>query len=170
MKKVVLVLPIFLLIIGLASAALEFDIEPDNVAIPFEGQVHTYLYATNNGIPVSDLPVQVGFWCKELVDPDYVCNDGDEWYTDEITVTVSSPTGTNGRAMITLNSTGTGQGRYHYTICDKHHSEVDASCAGAGASATGDAHIPELTTVGAALVLTGAGLLIYRKKKNGVEE
>ena len=154
-----------LLVITSASAALYMEVNPSNVNIPVLGSSQTTITVCTDGsctTKVSGRALAVQEWCKELGGDPLTCDSGDAMSTSEISVSVATPTDGNGESIVTLTHNGGGQGQYHYTICDD---EQSGSCQDGGASVTGDAYIPEFTTIGAGLVLLGAGAFALKKRR-----
>lgn len=160
MKKMVVSLVILMLgLVGVVSAFQQISLNPQTIGIPPGGTDTVIATVLDGGVPVGNTTITIFQKCEELGGNANICDNGDDFATTEITVTVTSPTDVNGQATVTIQVANNANGKYHYLV------KTPDSLGVWGAASTGTVLIPEFTTIGAALVLLGAGWYVIRKRK-----
>jgi len=164
MKKVIMLLTMAIIMMGSVFAALQFGLSDYLVEMGKGDSKTVTITATNNGVPVANVGLDIYQFCREESGSaySYRCDSGDTLSPSELKVTVDPKTDGSGQATITIKHDGSNNiGNYHYTVC----TTVDNKCYRGGASVTGDVSIPEFTTIGAGLALIGACSIYLKKRK-----
>jgi|SRR3989338_2889307 len=108
-------------------------------------------------VPLVGIDLSVTVWCLN-VNGNTVCDGPDLFFPATFTpVITQDPTNASGCGEVTLTTSGAAGGEYRYRV-----NGMDAGVE--VASETGIVLIPEFTTIGAGLVLAGAGYYMYRKR------
>ena len=157
MKKIFSFLALFVL---MASSVLATDLEltPQVASMaPTDVEVVDACIIDGFGNPFVGVALVIDTYCQD-VDTNQACNAGDIIAPAEFTPTVTaSPTDATGCGEVTLTTVSAPAGQYVY--------KVNGIVASAEvASESGLVLIPEFTTIGAGLVLAGAGAYMYRKR------
>ena len=158
MKKLFGFLALFVL---MASQVLATDLEltPEFVTMaPTDVEVVDACITKSSGGPYVGVALVIDTYCQDL-NGNEVCDGGDLTAPASFTpVVTSTPTDGAGCGQVTLTTSSAAPGMYAY--------KVNGMDAGAEvASEHGLVLVPEFTTIGAGLVLAGAGLYMYRKRK-----
>lgn len=160
MRKLFGFLALFVLMASSVFAATIVTITPGlvNMATTDDKDVIACI-SDGAGTPAVGLDLTVTPWCKDENSNGF-CGGGDTFFPPEFTPTVTSiPAKTNlsGCGTVHLKTVAAPGGQYAY--------KVNGEDAGVEvASGTGIVLIPEFTTIGAGLVLAGAGYYMYRKR------
>ena len=157
MKKLFGVLALFVL---MASQVLATNlvINPDLITMDTtDVQVVDACLVHSGGAPYVGADLVVETYCKDL-NSNEVCDAGDDLVPLGFSAVVSStPTDVTGCGKITLTTSGASAGTYAYKVNGEDSDIVVAT-------EHGLVLVPEFTTIGAGLVLAGAGAYIYRKR------
>jgi len=160
MNKILVFLAIMVLsLTGLVSATTT-EVTPNGITMDINDAKTTVfcIYQdTAKTIPM-DVNVVVGNVCRD-VDGLFGCSAADIALPAGFSVLpADATTGVDGCDNINLKTVNANTGLYYYTI--------DGQVAGTTiGSDTGSVLVPEFTTIGAFMVLVGAGLFIYKKRK-----
>ena len=157
MKKLFGILALFVL---MASSVLASDLvlTPDLVTMATtDVKIVDACLSHAGGAPFVGADLVIDTYCQDL-DSNEVCNAGDIiapiGFTPAVTAT---PTDGTGCGQVTLTTSSATPGTYVY--------KVNGQTSGVTvASESGLVLIPEFTTIGAGLVLAGAGAYMYRKR------
>ncbi len=160
MKKILISLvAILLALTGVVSATTTTLIPSDITMDVNDAKTVEFCIYTDAGMTQPmDVNVNITNICRD-VDGSYGCSGPD--IMDPVgfsVVPVDVNTGADGCDDIDLTTTAAETGLYYYTV-----NGVTVAGATIG-SETGTVLIPEFTTLGAGLVLFGAGLYMYRKR------
>ena len=157
MKKLFGLLALFVL---MASSVLGFNMQltPDVVSMGTTDSKLISVCVTQGGLPVVGQPLAMDTYCKDL-NTNGACNAGDVFFPGDFSAVVTqTPTNASGCGQVTLTTTGAVPAQYAYT--------VNGTSGGVTVdSASGLVLVPEFTTIGAGLILAGAGAYMYRKRK-----
>ncbi len=158
MRKIYGFLALFVLMAS-SVMATDLNIIPDLVTMsPSEVVVVDACIEATGGGPLVGADLTVEKYCRDN-DLDTACDDGtndDLFPGDFSAVPLSTPTDATGCGTIKLTTSGASGPQYAYHVNgDKGAIHVEES---------GLVLIPEFTTIGAGLVLAGAGFYMYRKR------
>jgi len=158
MKKLFGILALFVLMVS-SVVATDMDITPDFTTMaPTDVEVVDVCITKSSGGPYVGVALVIDTYCKDL-NSNEICDAADLTGPADFTpVVTSTPTDVTGCGQVTLTTVAAAPGMYAY--------KVNGMDAGAEvASEHGLVLVPEFTTIGAGLVLAGAGLYMYRKRK-----
>lgn len=156
MRKIFGLLALFVLMASSVFAS-DLDLDPEIATMaPTDVKIVTACI-TEGGAPLVGIDLNVTIWCKNL-NGNPVCDGADSLFPVEFTpVVTKDPTNASGCGEVTLTTVAASSGEYRY--------RVNGLTAGVEVAAeTGIVLIPEFTTIGAGLVLAGAGYYIYRRR------
>ena len=156
MKKLFGILALFVL---MASSVLASDLDLDpqvTTMAPTDVQTVDACITDAFDNPFVGVTLVIDTYCQDF-DNNQVCNAGDSFFPGTFTPTITgSPTGLDGCGEVTL-TTSLASGTYVYKV-NGEFASVEV------ASESGLVLVPEFTTIGAGLVLAGAGAYMYRKR------
>ena len=161
MKKMGVVLALLLaLFMIMASSVLATNlvITPDLVTMgTTDVEVVDVCLTKSGGAPYVGADLVVEIYCKDL-NGNEVCDAGDiSFPADFSAAPTATPTDATGCGEVTLTTSSASPGTYAY--------KVNGEDGGVKvASEHGLVLVPEFTTIGAGLVLAGAGYYMYRKR------
>lgn len=165
MKKIITMMFILLMSITVVSAAQEMDLSPDTIGIAPGDEGYVTVTVTKDGVVQPNKELKIEYTCSEESGDETICDAIDTPNPGDMSVTVTSPTDANGQATVTIRmSANPTTPKYHYKVV----SIADSTGAWAtveSSGALGTVLIPEFTTIGAAVVLLGAGLYSLKKRK-----
>lgn len=159
MKKLFGILALFVLMAS-SVLATDLDITPDLVTMSATDVVVVdACLKQSGGAPQVGADLVVETYCKDL-NSNEVCDYGPDtaFPAGFSAVVTSTPTDVTGCGKVTLTTSGASDGTYAYKVNGKDGGVVVASEHGVVVL------IPEFTTIGAGLVLAGAGAYMYRKR------
>ena len=160
MKKILICLAVMVIsLTGLVSATTT-TLTPSDITMDVNDAETTVfcIYSNANMTLPMNVNVAVGNVCRDI-DGLVGCSGADIASPLGFSVVpVDATTGADGCDNIDLTTVSASTGLYYYTI----NGVVAGTTIG---SETGSVLVPEFTTLGAALVLAGAGLFIYRKQR-----
>ena len=160
MKKVLISLVAMVLVLtGLVSATTTTLVPSDITMDVTDAKTTEFCIYSDAGMTLPlNVAVSVGTVCRDI-DGLVGCSGADIASPAGFSVTpVDATTGADGCDDISLVTSRASTGLYYYTI----NGVVAGTTIG---SETGSVLVPEFTTIGSALVLLGAGLFIYKKKR-----
>ncbi len=160
MKRVLSVLALLVLMASQVLAS-DLDLDPEFTTMSPSDVKTVDACITEEGpsgeVPLVGIALEVSVWCKNL-NGNSVCDAGDILFPLSFAAVVTeTPTDATGCGEVTLITGPTADGEYRYKVNGKEAGVVVAS-------ETGIVLVPEFTTIGAGLVLAGAGFYIYRKR------
>ena len=151
---------ILALFVLMASSVLASDLDLDpqvTTMAPTDVQTVDACITDAFNNPFVGVTLVIDTYCQDF-DNNQVCNAGDSLFPVTFTPTVTaSPTDALGCGEVTLTTSSASPGTYVYKV-NGEVAEVEV------ASESGLVLVPEFTTIGAGLVLAGAGAYIYRKR------
>ena len=161
MKKLFGILALFVL---MASSVLATNLvlTPEVTTMDTTDSQDITACVTEGGDPL-DVDLVVETYCLD-VDNDGGCFTAADLDPTELgstftAVATDTPTGADGCGTIHLATSGAATGKYRYKVNGQNIGTSNVR-----ASETGLVLIPEFTTIGAGLVLAGAGAYMYRKR------
>ena len=157
MKKLLGFIALFVL---MASSALATNLvlNPDLVSMATtDVRVVDACITKSGGDPLVGADLVVETYCQDL-NSNEVCDAGDISFPAGFSAVISAtPTNASGCGKVTLTTSAATPGTYAY--------KVNGQTGGITvASEHGLVLVPEFTTIGAALVLAGAGAYMYKKR------
>ncbi len=161
MKKAIGISAVLVLLLASAAMAVDMVITPQLIHLDYtDSKDVTVCVYKADGSPYANLALSITAQCQDL-NGDEVCSPAEDGNAAAIfnAAVKTSPTDANGCGEVTLTTNNAQGGTFAYHV---------NSMTGAGAyvdEEAGLAYIPEFTTVGAALVLLGAGAMVLRKKR-----
>ena len=158
MKIFLVMLALFVLMVS-SVLATNLVITPDLTTMDTDDvQVVDVCIKKSGGDPLVGADLVVETYCRDL-NSNEVCDGGDVTLPAGFSAVVtSSPTDGSGCGEVTLTTSSATPGVYAYKVNGEDTGVLVAS-------EHGLVLIPEFTTIGAGLVLIGAGLYMYRKRK-----
>ena len=157
MKKLFGFLALFVLMTG-SVLATNLVLNPDLVTMATtDVKVVDACLSQSGGAPLVGADLVVETYCQDL-DSNEVCNAGDVSLPAGFSAIVTAtPTNASGCGQVTLTTSSATPGTYAYKVNGMTGSTIVAS-------EHGLALVPEFTTIGAGLVLAGAGAYMYRRR------
>ena len=158
MKSIIAILAVFLLTAS-SVLATDLDITPDLVSMATtDVEVVDVCIKKSGGDPLVGADIVVETYCRDL-NSNEVCDGADVALPAGFSAVVTStPTDGSGCGEVTLTTTAATPGVYAYKVNGEDGGVLVAS-------EHGLVLIPEFTTIGAGLILAGAGFYMYRKRK-----
>jgi len=159
MKKILGIAALFVLLASFVSA-VNMVITPQVVHLDTTDSKDVEVCVTkSNASPYAGLDLSITSICQDL-NADEVCSPSENGNAVGIfdAVVKTSPTDASGCGKVTLSTTNAPGGTFAYSVLSQNAGVVVDE-------ETGLAYVPEFTTIGATLALVGAGLYIYKKKK-----
>jgi hypothetical protein len=158
MKKLFGILALFVLMAS-SVLATDLDLTPQVASMtPTDVEVVDACITDGFGAPFVGVTLVIDTYCQD-VDTNQACNAGDIFAPAQFTPTITaSPTDAAGCGEVTLTTVSAPAGQYVYKVNGVVASAEVASESGIVVL------VPEFTTIGAGLVLAGAGAYMYRKR------